>query len=189
MLTPRAPRRARGVTLVEVLIGLLIVSILIAMAVPGFMGWIRNQRIRAAAESILNGLQTARAEALRANTIVEIQIGNGWTITRSCTPEEVEEDADCAAVEIQSGGWSQGSLVAIAPSSSSFCFNGMGRRRVTADCDSHESVSVSSADGSACVKDGGEARCLRIDVNSSDGIRMCDPALTTINPNDPQACP
>jgi prepilin-type N-terminal cleavage/methylation domain-containing protein len=89
----RPPQRSRGVTLIEIMVALVIMSILIAMAVPGFTEWIRNQRIRTAAESILNGLQAARAEALKTNLPVTVQIGSGaWIVTR--LPEAVPVAGD-----------------------------------------------------------------------------------------------
>jgi type IV fimbrial biogenesis protein FimT len=178
MLTLRTPRRSLGVTLIEVLIGLLIMSILIGMAVPGFAGWIRNQRIRTASESLLNGLQTARAEALKTNQIVNFQISNGaWTVVGR------------SAAVIQSGQWSQ---AAVDPGQSSFCFNGMGRLvfdpPVTGCGAAPGSISISGIDGAgqcAAAEGAGETRCLRIDVNSGGGIRLCDPALPG---TDTQGC-
>jgi type IV fimbrial biogenesis protein FimT len=173
MLIPRTPRRSRGVTLVEVLIGLVIMGILIAMAVPNFTGWIRNQRVRAAAEGLLNGLQTARAEALKENAIVRFELGaDKWIVH---------------GAETRSGQWSQ----AVVTGHSSFCFNGMGRLVFDpprAGCGADPgSISISGADGAEnCAAEGtGETRCLRIDVNSGGSIRLCDPALPS---SDTQGC-
>ncbi|MDR2450929.1 MAG: GspH/FimT family pseudopilin [Candidatus Accumulibacter sp.] len=175
MLIPRTPRRSRGVTLIEVLIGLVIMGILIAMAVPNFTGWIRNQRVRAAAESLLNGLQTARAEALKTNAVVNFRIETDrWKV--------VGRDN----AEIQSGQWSQ---VVVAADRSSFCFNGMGRLVSPAGCGAGPgSISISGTDGAGnCAAAGGrgETRCLRIEVNAGSGARLCDPALPG---SDTQGC-
>jgi len=56
-----------GVTLVELMVGVLVMGILLALAAPSFSSWIQNQQIRAAAESILNGLQVARGQAVQNN--------------------------------------------------------------------------------------------------------------------------
>jgi len=59
-------RRQQGVTLIELMVGIAILATLLAMGIPAFTGWIQDTQVRTAAESILNGLQTARAEAVRA---------------------------------------------------------------------------------------------------------------------------
>lgn len=63
-----------GMTLVELMIGLAIVSVLFALALPSYSTWIQNSQIRTAADSIQNGLQIARQEALSRNTIVGFQL-------------------------------------------------------------------------------------------------------------------
>lgn len=66
-----APGRAqRGVTLIEVVIGLALTAMLMSMGVTSFTSWVQNAKIRTAAESIQNGLQLARVEAVRRNTQV-----------------------------------------------------------------------------------------------------------------------
>lgn len=88
----------RGVSLIELLIGLAIIGILVVLALPSYKIWILNAKIRNAAEGTLNGLQLARAEAVRrntsvgfvitntaptqanVNTIVPINTGNNWMV-------------------------------------------------------------------------------------------------------------
>ena len=55
---------------------------LLAAAAPSFSDWIRNTRIRTAAEAFQNGLQLARAEAVRRNAWVRFQITD--TVTAAC---------------------------------------------------------------------------------------------------------
>ncbi len=64
----------RGFTIVEVMISLVVIGVLLALGAPGFIEWLQNQQIRAAAEATLNGLQVARGEAVRRNTPVRFQI-------------------------------------------------------------------------------------------------------------------
>jgi len=56
-----------GVTLIELMVAVTIVGILFALAAPNFSKWIQNQQTRAAAESILNGIQLARSTAVKNN--------------------------------------------------------------------------------------------------------------------------
>jgi prepilin-type N-terminal cleavage/methylation domain-containing protein len=66
----------RGMTLIEMAIGLVIVGLLLVMALPGFGTWLQNSQIRNAAESLQNGLQLTRAEAVRRNTRVQFVLGS-----------------------------------------------------------------------------------------------------------------
>jgi type IV fimbrial biogenesis protein FimT len=71
-----------GFSLVEIIIGLVIVGVLTSMAIPAFGTWSQNTQIRNAAESIQNGLQQARVEAIRRNTPVRFQLTT--TVDNSC---------------------------------------------------------------------------------------------------------
>ena len=71
----------RGFTIIEVLITLAVLGVLLALGVPGFIEWLQNQQIRAAAEATLNGLQVARGEAVRRNTPVRFQLVSDLTST------------------------------------------------------------------------------------------------------------
>ena len=56
--------------MIELCIGLAVLAMLIAFAVPGMRGWLLNSQLRSTAESIQNGLQLARSEAVRRNVFV-----------------------------------------------------------------------------------------------------------------------
>lgn len=72
MLSVRTPQL--GLNLIEVMISLAVLGILIGLGAPGFVEWLQNQQIRAAAEATLNGLQVARGEAVRRNTPVRFAL-------------------------------------------------------------------------------------------------------------------
>jgi len=71
----------RGFSLIEVMISLVVLGVLIGLGAPGFVEWLQNQQIRAAAEATLNGLQVARGEAVRRNTPVRFQLVSDLTST------------------------------------------------------------------------------------------------------------
>lgn len=71
-----------GVTLIELLIGVTIVGIILIMGLPSFKSWVQNTQIRTATEAIQNGLELARAEAVRRNTLVRFQLTS--TMDSSC---------------------------------------------------------------------------------------------------------
>ena len=58
---------AYGFSLLELMVVLTLVGILALLATPSMAEWMKNQRIRGTAEALLNGLQTAREEAIRRN--------------------------------------------------------------------------------------------------------------------------
>jgi general secretion pathway protein H len=59
-----APRRLRGVTLLELLIVLSIMAIIAAMVVPIFSGGVSTAELKGAAREVAAGLRVARSEAL-----------------------------------------------------------------------------------------------------------------------------
>ncbi len=58
---------ARGFSLVELVIVLLLIAILLKMAVPSLYGWMIGAQVRTVAESLQNGLRLAQSEAVRRN--------------------------------------------------------------------------------------------------------------------------
>jgi len=74
--------RSAGFTLTELMLGVAILGILVALGMPSFQKMIRNAEIRSAAESVANGIQRARAEAVSRNARVQFVLGSGtsWTV-------------------------------------------------------------------------------------------------------------
>ena len=70
------PRRAAGVTLLELLIVLMIVAIVTAVVIPTFGGGVSNVELRGAARSLASGLRLARSEAVsqRRETFLVIDV-------------------------------------------------------------------------------------------------------------------
>jgi len=183
-------KRSRGVTLIELLIGLTILGILLMMAMPSYSIWIQNAKIRAATESLQAGLQLARAEAVRRNAQVELVLtesspvpadvgaigpsttGRNWVV-RVFQAGGIYNDDDF--VEGKSAAEGGGTGVAIAAGVSSIRFNGVGRPTPTPPA----TVAIDVTNPS-----GGD-RPLRVTVSRGGVIRMCDPKLAAPNA---QAC-
>ncbi|MFN0300597.1 MAG: GspH/FimT family pseudopilin [Burkholderiales bacterium] len=76
--------RPHGFTLIETLIAMAVLAILMTSGVPMYTQWIQNSQIRTAAESITNGLQVARNEAVRTSQQVRFEVtdpgSSGWRI-------------------------------------------------------------------------------------------------------------
>ncbi len=195
--------RSKGFSLIELMVALTIIAILLAAAVPNISSWIRNASVRATAESIQSGLQMARVEAVRRNTIVRFQLvsslgagcgasttlGN-WVISlddataSGGTCDQSPSDTTAPRI-IQKKPEEEGSdtRTAIAADAANFSFNGLGQR--TSAPTSNANINITHSSGS-CNADGGQVRCLRVVVSRAGQIRMCDPARSA---NDPMGCP
>jgi type IV fimbrial biogenesis protein FimT len=184
MLGHAIMHKQAGFSLVEMMIVVVLLAIIAAIAVPSFTQMIQNSRIRTAAESIQNGLQIARAEAVKRNARVKFQLNNGdsgWVIC------EVANAADsCPGEEqIQTRAVSEGSTADVTTSvvptgRLTAVFTGMGLLDPAAN-----SFTQVDVDMSAAVMSPADSRELRIIVGAGGSIRMCDPNLAE---TDPRAC-
>ena len=168
---------SRGVTLIELVIGLLIVSLVMGFGVPSFSNWIQNAKIRTATEAAQNGLQLARVEALKRNATVCVVLNNdtSWVIS-SCGSGTLIQERKAAEGS---------SSITIATVPTSFTFNSLGRLTFPIITDKFIKMDFSSTtNGSSCV----ELRCMSLIVYPTGQVSMCDPdpALTD---TDPRKCP
>ncbi len=112
----RPPRSTQGFTLIEVMVVVSLISIMLMLAAPTISLWLQNIRIRNSTEAMLNGLQTARMEAMRRNTRVTLWLvssttsgcalsasGPSWIITLGAAPPTTLSDG-CANAIYQNGG-------------------------------------------------------------------------------------
>lgn len=197
MLNPVRPQR--GVSLIEVMIGLTLAGILLAIGIPSFQTGMHNRQIRSTAEAIQGGLHLARTEALRRNRAVkfEMQGGNGWRV--GCDPADPTEiDGEPACPELlqtrdgaEGGKHAQVARVTVSTSTGSDAdtfeelrFTPLGR--VTTLTAANNAVfRVTNPNGGSCFASGGEMRCLEVVVTAAGQIRMCDPAVSA---PDTRAC-
>ena len=64
--------RSAGFTLIELVMTVAIAAIMLTLAVPSFNDTIRNNRLTTAANNMMAGINTARAEAIRRGRLVSI---------------------------------------------------------------------------------------------------------------------
>lgn len=90
------PRRARGLTLIEVLTVLVVIAILAAIALPSLNNVLAAQRLRAAGTDLMSSLLVARSEAIKRNARVEVapqsagDWKSGWRVATVATAEQVD---------------------------------------------------------------------------------------------------
>jgi type IV fimbrial biogenesis protein FimT len=192
----RRSRRAAGFTLVELMFGIAMVGILLALGAPAFSTFLQNARLGTRAKSFYTGLQLARTEAIRQNLAVEfiltdtaINVGNvanvaGTSASGRNWVVRVQPAASAAyqLVEAKSAleGGDQGSLQVLA-STDIVTFNGIGG---TVDGQPQQ-LDISNPAGGLCAP-AGPMRCWRVRVAPGGQIRLCDPAVVTAG--DSRAC-
>jgi type IV fimbrial biogenesis protein FimT len=200
----------RGITLIELMVTLGIFAMLAMAAAPSIGTWMQNSKVRASAESIMDGLQQARGEAVSRNTWVRFNltssltngcaVGNNYTnwvinldpqqdastVVGLCgtPPKENAQISDPAPRIIGARSASEGSTssVLVNGSQPTVLFDSLGRS-VAAGGSVTFSVTSPTA---ACTGNGGTVNCLDIIVTPSGRIRMCNPGITAST--DPQYC-
>jgi len=192
-------RKQSGLTLIELMIGLTIFTLLLLSGAPSFSAWIQSSHIRNSAESIQNGLTFARAEAVRRNKAVSFNLVD--SLTSSCTVStssanwvisrsDPTSKCDVAPSEtslprtIDRHAGSEGAANAVvAADQGTITFNSIGR--VSNLATASAAFNITNPSGGTCVASGGRIRCLRVEVTSAGQVRMCDPALAS---TDVRAC-
>lgn len=180
------PIAERGVTLVEIAIGLAIVALTLAIGTPMMADWLQNLQIRNAAEAIQNGLQLARGEAVRRNTNVEFILsspgtagGTGWTVRTVGTGTVLQSKPD--------GEGSAKAVLSVTPGgANTVTFNGFGRMPTTPPNNDDGSAFMTQIDVDSSVLAAADSRELRVLIGSGGQIRMCDPNVA--DTTDPRSC-
>jgi type IV fimbrial biogenesis protein FimT len=162
-----------GFSLVELMVTVAVLSLLMVLAVPSFTEWIQNSRIRTAAESVQNGVQLARAEAVRRNARVEFALvgtGGGWVVRFA---------GGGATIQARSGSEGAGGVVlsTVPEDATSVAFDGLGR--------SDNTLTAINVDVPTSALPAAQSRDLRITIGTG-GVRMCDPNVS--DSTDPRKC-
>jgi type IV fimbrial biogenesis protein FimT len=201
--------RHRGFTVIELMVGIALLAVLTMLAFPTFTTMLQNARLRGVGESILAGLQVARAEALRRNQTAEFLLmaedpdpalvtafgpnttGPNWAVrildSANLPLEYIEgrsglEGAGHADPAKRFARISAANLAA----GNTIRFDSLGRTNVGLV---NAVFNVWPADPSVCKANGGDVRCVQVVVTPGGRVRMCDPSVDAVaNPNDTRAC-
>lgn len=167
MLNARPTSMQTGMSLVEVMVGVAILGILMAVAVPSFQNWMQNVKISTAAESVTSGIQRARAEAVRRNTAVAFTMGaaSSWTISEVVSGNVIES-------RLSTEGSKHVNVEALAADlatpATTITFDQLGVAVKAPD--SLTRLNFSATGGS---------RNLRVIIGLGGNARMCDPNLSS----------
>lgn len=182
-----------GFSLIELMIGISILAILLGLALPSFQTWLKNIQIRNAAESITNGLQRARSEAVALNTNVAfvLEADSSWTVDYVVKPVLTDPPIDSRSATEGSNNltltaWTENltipsttppTLTAVTPPAT-VTFNNFGGL-VTTGPSAATSLAQVKLDAS------GGTQSLRVNIVGG-GAKMCDCSLAV--GSGPRAC-
>lgn len=198
-------QRVSGVTLVELIVVMFLISMLLLATVPSVAEWIRNVRVRSTAESIASGMNRARTEAIKQNKVVTFWLVNSpgvvGVLDASCVRSSTsaswvvsldDPTGACGAapsttasprlISSKAAGESgEGVIIAAVDASGSsadsISFNGFGQP-VTGIGGAPIATLDITASGSG-------ARRLRIVVSTGGDMRLCD---RDVSSSDPRRC-
>jgi len=204
---PQRSRAAeRGMTIIELMIGLAIVALVLFVAVPAFTIFLQNQQIKNAAQTVMTGLSSARAEAIRRNQAVRFQFVSNltagcalatnslaWVVSLAdpagnCEATPGDMGAAAQIIEKRSATEGTRNVVVATNGGTTATFTGLGRLSgggIT-------QIDFSNATGTCEHLDllNGTMRCMRVLVSPGGEARMCDPKVAAPVPPaiDPRAC-
>lgn len=172
------------------MIAVTLVGVLLGMAIPAVQVWLLNAQIKSSADGLHNGLQLARAEAVRRNTNVRFRLNgsSGWTVGCEAPRGDSDSDGllDCpGAIQSRPSGETARVILTITPADALMVtFGPLGR--VIANDDSSPAITRLDVTVSDDDLDPEERRDLRVLV-AGGSVRLCNPNITVAG--DPRGCP
>lgn len=197
-------RRQNGFSLVELIVGLAVLALLIALGVPQYAAFTANARIRATTEGVTAGLNLARAEAVKRNARVEMVLtedppveglvnsltpstsGTNWMVREWVPSSNSYNFIEGKAGAEGSGRDESGVIVTSSSTDASYdgrvTFTGFGAMAIGQPV----TFQFTYPAAGACAAASGPLRCLNINVSPGGQIRVCDPKVT--DTKDTRAC-
>lgn len=161
-----------GFSLIEMMAAVTILAIALAIGVPNFQEFIANTQIRTVTESIRNGLQAARSEAVKRNAAVTFTLNNDTSWVVSCA---VVTAACPANIQSKSANEGSGAAITIAMlGTNSVRFTSLGFVDPTVPGQLSQ-VSIDNNRLPIAL-----SRDLRLRIGAGGNIRVCDPNVADI---------
>lgn len=163
-------RKQCGISLIEILVGFVIIAILVVIGLPNFRAYLVNDQIRRVADEYHSGLLFSKTEAIRRNATVQFNPnGVGWNVNL------VADNS----VLMSRGVEPQESSIAVNVTAAQLAFTGSGRVQPAANF----TIDVTCPTQGQCAASNGTVRCLRVVVSAGGQVSICDPALSLSDPN------
>lgn len=193
----------RGFSMIELMIGLAIVGILIAVGFPAFIEYMQNNRVLAAAEGFNNLMQRARAEAVSRNATVQFILTSATTADTSSATASIAVDGGKNSLirtpDLMNAGQftvvdskflNEGASTVDVSNSDAVAvvaFNGLGSATFAPPL-SGATIFQFKSSVLACAATSGASgvRCLSVRVAPGGQSRLCDPLITA--PSDTRSC-
>ena len=201
-------RLQSGFSLVELLIGIAILALLMALGVPEYATFLNNSRVRTTADTLLSGLNLARAEAVKRNARVQFvqtdeeplenlvnalpqsTTGINWVVREFVPATGLHNFIEGKAGAEGSGRADATSVVVTSSSTEAsydgiLTFTGFGALTIARPV----TFQVTNPTAGACAAPlgaGGPIRCLNVVVSPGGQVRICDPSITAAK--DTRAC-
>lgn len=169
--------RQTGFTLIELVVTMVVLVAVSSIAIPAFQTAIGNAQIRTVAESIRDGLQQARVEAIKRNARVKftLQTNSAWQV--GC----VTQTTACPTLITQkSASEGSSSNITVAADNYTAVFSSFGTR----DPATPAGLSVVNITNGQVKAE--ERKALRVMLAAGGNVKVCDPSVTTVG--DPRAC-
>lgn len=177
--------RPRGFSLVEMLIVIAIIAIATTLGLPSYRAWVHNTQIRNAAESIQNGMQKARGEAVKRNANIECVLGTNppWIIKVADVGGVVGAEIERASNE----GAKNATATATPAGATTITFSNLGTVVANADVAGVIPPTLTQVDLDSSVLSAADSRNLRVTIGVAGNVRMCDPD-PGLSASDPRKC-
>jgi len=155
--------KSAGFTLIEMMLALAVLGTLVAVGMPSFTTMLRNAETRGAAESIANGLQRARAEAVARNKSVQFVLGSGnsWYVDYVATPDA----ANRIDANVSNEGGAKTTRSVLPAGATSISFSNLGL--VIPNAANLAQITITSTGGDLT---------LLVKIGAGGNSRVCDPS-------------
>ncbi|WP_428819021.1 GspH/FimT family pseudopilin [Microbulbifer sp. MCCC 1A16149] len=161
--------KAKGLTLIELLITLTILAVLVAIGIPSFSAQVKSSRTRAAADELLQAIHLTRTKAVTSNRRVTLRkLGSwqsGWEVFYD---RDFDGERDNDEAQITTAGPLEGvSISTNAPFTNYVSFIGTGESRYAG---SISGGGIQMGSFTICPKDGGEG--YQLIISRSGRVRV-----------------